>query len=49
MNFSRGVGGGHLFPTKMEIQGGGGGPKWNSLCGGGLDIFWNYTIYTSVG
>ena len=38
--------GGHQFPAKMENPGGwgGGGPKRNSLRGGGLDIFWNYTF-----
>ena len=36
--------GGHQFPAKMENPGGWGGPKWDFLCGGGLDIFWNYTI-----
>ena len=36
--------GGHQFPAKMENPGGWGGPKRNSLRGGGLDIFWNYTI-----
>ena len=36
--------GGHQFPAKMENPVGWGGPKWNSICGGGLDIFWNYTI-----
>ena len=40
---SEGVGG-HQFPAKMENPGRWGGPKWNSLCGGGLDIFWNYTL-----
>ena len=30
--------GGHQFPAKMENPGGWGGPKWNSLRGGGLDI-----------
>ena len=28
----------------MENPEGVGGPKWNSLHGGGLDIFWNYTL-----
>ena len=41
--FRRG-GGGHQFPAKMENPGRWGGPKWNSLRGGGLDIFWNYTL-----
>ena len=57
MNFSRGLGGlchtcgnsegvgGHQFPAKMENPGRWGGPKWNSLCSGGLDIFWNYTMW----
>ena len=36
--------GGHQFPAKMENPGRWGGPKWNSLRGGGLDTFWNYTI-----
>ena len=36
--------GGHQFPAKMENPGRWGGPNWNSLRGGGLDIFWNYTI-----
>ena len=40
---SKGVGG-HQFPAKMENPGRWGDPKWNSLRGGGLDIFWNYTI-----
>ena len=40
---SEGVGG-HQFPAKMENPGRWGGPKWNSLRGGGLDIFWNYTF-----
>ena len=29
---------------KMEIPGRREGLMWNSLCGGGMDIFWNYTI-----
>ena len=33
---------GHQFPAKMENPGRWGGLKWNSLRGGGLDIFWNY-------
>ena len=42
-------GGGDIgFLWKWKIQEGGGGPKWNSLCGGGLDIFWNYTIENSL-
>ena len=40
---SEGVGG-HQFLAKMENPGRWGGPKWNSLRGGGLDIFWNYTF-----
>ena len=36
--------GGHQSPTKMENPGRWGDPKWNSICGGGLDIFWNYTF-----
>ena len=34
----------YQFPAKMENPEGVGGPKWNSLHGGGLDIFWNYTL-----
>ena len=41
--FHEGVGG-HQFPAKMENPGRWGGPKWS---GGGLDIFWNYTLYNS--
>ena len=41
--FRRG-GGGHQFPAKMENPGGWGGPKWDSLHGEGLNIFWNYTF-----
>ena len=41
---SRGVGGYHCYP-KMENPKGWGGPIWNSLRGGGMDIFWKYTIY----
>ena len=39
-------GGGSSVPCKngKSREVGGGGPKWNSLRGGGLDIFWNYTI-----
>ena len=60
MNFSRGVGGslsyswkfrrggGHQFLAKMENPGRWGGPKWNSLRGGGLDIFWNYTFLNII-
>ena len=44
--FHEGVGG-HQFPAKMENPGRWGGPKWNSLRGGGLNIFWNYTLYNS--
>ena len=40
---SRGVGGYHCYP-KMENPKGWGGPIWNSLRGGGMDIFWNYTM-----
>ena len=58
INFSRGVGGSlsHLWKfrrgggssvAKMENPGRWWGPKWNSLRGGGLDIFWNYTIHTN--
>ena len=36
--------GGHQFPAKMENPGGWGGPKWDSLHGEGLNIFWNYTF-----
>ena len=43
-----GEGGDIGFLWKWKIQEGGGGPKWNSLCGGGLDIFWNYTIENSL-
>ena len=44
-----GLGGGDIgFLWKWKIQEGGGGPKWNSLFGGGLDIFWNYTIENSL-
>ena len=25
-----------------------GGLTWNSLCGGGMDIFWNYTIHSGL-
>ena len=46
---SWGVGGlGHQFPAKMENPGRWGGPKWNSLRGGGLDIFWNYTMLDAL-
>ena len=42
---SKGVGGGYLSGQKIEIPGRrGGGGLWNSLCGGGMDIFWNYTL-----
>ena len=56
MNFSRGVGGlchtcgnsegvgGSSVPCKNGKSREVGGPKWNSLRGGGLDIFWNYTL-----
>ena len=38
-------GGGVFFFTKMEIlERWGGGLSWNSLHGGGMDIFWNYTM-----
>ena len=40
--------GGHQFPAKMENPGRWGGPNWNSLRGGGLDIFWNYTLMLDV-
>ena len=40
---SGGVGGPSVPCKKWKIQGGG-GPEWNSLRGGGLDIFWNYTM-----
>ena len=33
---------------KWKIQGGGGDPKWNSLHGGGLDIFCNYTMLDAL-
>ena len=36
--------GGQKNTSKMENPGGWGGPMWNSFRGGGMDIFWNYTI-----
>ena len=39
---SGGEGGGGV--TKMEIPERWGSLNWNSLHGGGMDIFWNYTI-----
>ena len=54
MNFSRGIGGSLLHLWKFRRSGGvisslqkwkiHGGPKWNSLRGGGLNIFWNHNI-----
>ena len=41
---SKGVGG-YFSGQKMEIPGRRGEFTWNSLRGGGMDIFWNYTIY----
>ena len=34
---------GWKFPCRKGKFEGVGGPIWNSLCGRGLDIFWNYT------
>ena len=34
---------GWKFPCRKGKCEGAGGPIWNSLCGRGLDIFWNYT------
>ena len=43
-------GGGSLLPSKNGKSGEEGGPKRNSLRGGGMDIFWNHTIVkTSTG
>ena len=36
--------GGFIFPHKNGNSGEVGGLSWNSLRGGGMDIFWNYTI-----
>ena len=42
---SRGVGlGGYFCVQKMEIPGRREGLVWNSLRGGGMDIFWKYTL-----
>ena len=42
---SGGVGwGNHFSGPKMEIPRRRGGLTWNSLRGGGMDIFWNYTF-----
>ena len=46
--------GSHQFPAKMGnpgwwwLGGGGGSPKWYSLRGGGMDIFWNYTFFIQL-
>jgi len=37
--------GGYFCVQKMEIPGRRGGLALNSLCGGGMDIFWNYTLH----
>ena len=34
-----------LVVKNWKFQGGGGGLTWNSLRGGGMDIFWNYTLF----
>ena len=36
--------GGYFSGQKLEILGRRGGLRENSLRGGGMDIFWNYTI-----
>ena len=36
--------GGYFSGQKMEIPGRRGDLTWNSLRGGGMDIFWNYTL-----
>ena len=36
--------GGFIFLHKNGNSGEVGGLSWNSLRGGGMDIFWNYTI-----
>ena len=41
---SRGEGGGGYFFHKNGNSGEVGGLSWNSLHGGGMDIFWNYTM-----
>ena len=55
INFQKGWGGGwgvllRKLPRKMENPGewGGGEPVWNSLCGGGMDIFWTHTIFDNA-
>ena len=40
--------GGYFSGQKMEIPGRRGDPTWNSLRGGGMDIFWNYTFEKKV-
>ena len=47
LEIPEGWGGYHCYP-KMENAKGWGGPIWNSLRGGGMDIFWNYTISSNV-
>ena len=37
--------GGYFSGQKVEIPGRRGDLAWNSLRGGGMDIFWNYTFY----
>ena len=36
--------GGFIFLHKNGNSGEVGGLSWNSLRGGGMDIFWNYTL-----
>ena len=38
--------GGYFCVQKMENPGRRGGTCVNSLRGGGMDIFWNYTLHT---
>ena len=40
--------GGFIFLHKNGNSGEVGGLSWNSLRGGGMDIFWNYTIIKNV-
>ena len=46
---SGGEGGGFIFLHKNGNSGEVGGLSWNSLRGGGMDIFWNCTFVLFIG
>ena len=45
----QGVGGNHVKPSGMENPGGWGLKLEKTLCGGGMDIFWNHIFSVFTG